>query len=413
MTKRGLAISITLGLFLAGTGLAGWAQPGPMQRTATAQSNAKDARAELARAQRAAQAATKRVNELQAEASNAQAAADKAARDMATLAARIQLAEAEIVESEARLALISDQKAVLDIRMAEKQQPVVRLTAALQNLARRPLAFSAMRPGSLNDTVHLRAVLEAAVPEIRRRTASLRGELARVRELEAQARETVAALRRDERQWRDRTKALAALELQQRRTSREASSTAMRENERALALGEQARDLDSLVSELDRAGALRRELAALPGPIIRPARPNDSQVPGLAQPMPKPTSTSPPAKLRLPVLGQTLAGFGASDADGISSRGITLAPRPGAQVVSPASGRVAFAGPYRGYGQIVIVEHANGWTSLVTGLAKTSVVAGDQLLGGSPLGSAGQRNPSITMELRHEGKPVNPLQYMD
>ncbi len=412
MTKRRLALSITFGMCLAGTALGGWAQS-DAGRQVGSPSDARDARAELTRARVAARNAAERVNELQAEASNAQAAADKAVRGMATLAARIQLAEAEIVESQARLALISDQKAVLDIRMAVKQQPIARLTAALQTLARRPLALSALRPGSLNDTVHLRAVLETAVPEIRRRTASLRGELARARELEAQARETLAGLRRDEYRWQDQAKALAALELRQRKASREANSTAMRENERALALGEQARDLDALVGELDRAGALRRELAALPGPIIRPARPDASQVSGLARAVPTPVATSAPSRLRLPVLGQTLAGFGASDADGNPSRGISLAPRPGAQVVSPAKGRVAFAGPYRGYGQIVIVEHANGWTSLVTGLAKTSVIAGDELLGGSPIGSAGQRNPSITMELRHEGKPVNPLQYME
>ena len=82
-------------------------------------------------------------------------------------------------------------------------------------------------------------------------------------------------------------------------------------------------------------------------------------------------------------------------------------------MVAPARGRVAFAGPYRGYGQIVIVEHINGWTSLVTGLSKTSVVAGDELLGGSPLGSAAEQNPMVTLELRRAGEPVNPLQYME
>lgn len=411
MIWRKLSLSLAIGAGLAFGAWSGWAQSGVDQPLDVA-ADPKDARAELVRARKAAEEAAQRVEQLQADASNAQASADKAVRDMAALAARIQLAEAEIVEGEARLALIADQRLVLDAQLARKQQPVVRLTAALQNMARRPLALSALRPGSLSDTVHLRAVLDSTVPQIRRRTANLREELARQRDLEVQARAALGRQRDNERQWRDQRKELAALETKQRNASRQASSDAMRENARALVLGEQARDLDSLVDELDRAGALRRELAALPGPIIRPARPVASQVVGRAAPRPRPTATAPPVGLRLPVLGRTLAGFGATNDAGLASRGITLAPRGGAQVVAPARGRVAFAGPYRGYGQIVIVEHANGWTSLVTGLARTSVVAGDELLGGSPLGSAAERNPAVTLELRRAGEPVNPLQYM-
>jgi len=411
MAQRALLLIFSFGIALGAMALTGWAQTNAEPVRPASEMSA--TRAELARARKAAQEASGRVNQLQAEANDAQASADKAVREMATLAARIQLAEAEIIESQARLALISDQRLVLDSRLAAKQQPLVRLTAALQNMARRPLTLSALRPGSLGDTVHVRAVLESTVPEIRRRTATLRSELARQRELEGQARAALDKQRGDERDWRDRRRALAALEVKQRDASRRANRDAMRENERALALGEQARDLDELVDELDRAGALRRELAALSGPIIRPQRPDASQVVAAAQPVPTPTATAPPAGLRLPVLGRTLIGFGATNDVGLESRGITLAPRGGAQIVSPARGRVAFAGPYRGFGQIVIVEHANGWTSLVTGLARTSVVAGDELLGGSPLGSAAQTNPSVTMELRRDGEPVNPLQYMD
>jgi len=81
-------------------------------------------------------------------------------------------------------------------------------------------------------------------------------------------------------------------------------------------------------------------------------------------------------------------------------------------VVSPAAGRVVFAGPYRGYGRIVIIGHEGGWTSLITGLARLDIRVGDNLVGGSPLGVAGQGQPTISLELRRAGEPVNPLQYL-
>jgi septal ring factor EnvC (AmiA/AmiB activator) len=106
-----------------------------------------------------------------------------------------------------------------------------------------------------------------------------------------------------------------------------------------------------------------------------------------------------------------VAGFGVAG-DGGTSSGLTLAPRPGAQVVAPAAGRVAFAGPYRGYGRIVIIEHEGGWTSLITGLARVDVRVGDRLVAGAPLGVAGQGQPQVSLELRRDNEPVNPLQYL-
>lgn len=405
------AMSLAITVFLFGA--AALLSSGAEAQIAQGLTDTGEARARLTRAQREAREASALAEQYSEQARVADRTAERSAREAAALAARIQQAEAEIVASETRLALITDQQRVLDARLAERQAPIVRLTAALQNMARRPLALSALRPGSLKETVYVRAVLETTVPRIRARTASLRGEVARGRELAASAQTAISDLRADEASLQERRNAMSALEARQRVESERVRGAAMRENDRALALAEQARDLDELVGELDSAGKLRRELAALAGPIIRPARPDASQVMGDAGPSPAPSSTAPPASLRLPVYGRTLRGFGSTGSNGVISNGVTLAPIPGAQVVSPASGRIAFAGPYQGYGQVVIIEHANGWTSLVTGLATLSASAGDRVVGGGPLGSAPAKEPAITLELRRDGSPVNPLQYMD
>lgn len=91
---------------------------------------------------------------------------------------------------------------------------------------------------------------------------------------------------------------------------------------------------------------------------------------------------------------------------------MTIVPRGGAQVIAPAAGRVAFAGPYRGFGRIVILEHGGGWTSLVTGLARSDVDVGEELVAGAPLGVAGVEDPEVTLELRRGQRAVNPLDYV-
>ena len=178
---RSLALAAALLLPLAAWQIAG-ADPAPAYRTAG------EAAAALAQAQGALAQARARGEKLEAQAQAATAAADRTAQEAAAIAARIQQSEAEIRISEARIALIDKERADLRLRMAARQEPLVRLTAALQLFARRPLAFSLLRAESLRDTVYLRAVLETMVPEVRRRTATLRSAIVRGRLLQEQAR---------------------------------------------------------------------------------------------------------------------------------------------------------------------------------------------------------------------------------
>ncbi len=372
--------------------------------------DAGDARAALATAQAQGEAARQRAVGLEAEAGKATAAADKTAHEAAAIAARIQQSEAALAASEARIVLISRDQQALQARLAVKQAPVVRLTGALQRLARRPVVLSLLRPGSVRDTMHLRALLETMLPEVERRTAGLRSELAQGLALQRQAEATRRDLRASQDELARRRTSLAALETRQRLASRDASGVADRESERALALAEQARDLGALTAGLDAAGALREQLAALPGPVLRPDRPDLAQV--VEPPSPSPSAGLGLAGYVLPVDGRLVAGFGEARAGLPQSRGIVLAPRGGAQAIAPAAGRVAFAGPYRGYGRIVIVAHAGGWTSVITGLASLSVRVGDELVAGAPLGAAGPVRPLLTVELRKDGVPTNPLELV-
>jgi len=370
-----------------------------------------EAGAQLARASRESRRAQSRAARLTREAEAATEAATRTAREAAALAARIQQAEADIEVARARHALVRGERAALTARLAEKQEPTARLAAALQTAARRPLALSALQPGSLKEVVYVRAVLDSAVPQIRARTAGLRAELDRGRALEADAARALAELRDSEQILRTRRADLAALENQQRIASRNARGAASREAERALGLAEEARDLNGLVERLDDIAALRRELAALPGPVLRP-RDLSAALVADAAPTPSASPGAPPRDFQLPVDGRTLLGFGALRDSGLASTGLVLAPVAGAQVVAPARGRVAFAGAYRGFGRIVIIEHDGGWTSLVTGLARTDVAVGDTVIGGSPVGVAGGRAAPVSFELRRDGAPVNPLQYL-
>ena len=153
----------------------------------------------------------------------------------------------------------------------------------------------------------------------------------------------------------------------------------------------------------------------LPGPLLRPAdlsAASPELTPEPDGPAPAPTRAAAPSDFQLPVQGRTVTGFGETRASGSRSKGIVLSPVAGGQVIVPATGRVAFSGPYEGFGRIVIIEHDGGWTSVVTGLARVDVEVGDSVIGGGPLGVAGAKDELIALELRNSGEPVNPLDYL-
>lgn len=361
------------------------------QQLLSAKAQSADAMARSAALERQAQAATD--------------AADRLKKRSAALAARIQSAEADISAGEARVALVGRRLAAQRAALAEQEAPLLELTASLQQLSRQPPVSVLAQPGSLTDMVHARAVLDAVMPVIERRTAGVRRELAQLRETRRQQSVALMALAASRKQLATRRDELTRLENEGRLRSRDLMSSARLEADRALGLGEKARDIVELMDTLEADGAVRAELAELAGPVARPRNPASGSP--TAAPPPTAEAELTEGAYRLPVVGRIVAGLGEVDDSGVRSRGITIAARPGGQVVAPAPGRVSFAGDYRGYGKIVIIDHGGGWTSLLTGMIALSASVGDSVDAGAPIGRAGADDAFITVELRRAGRPVD------
>ncbi|MEG3181515.1 murein hydrolase activator EnvC family protein [Sphingomonas sp. LT1P40] len=364
--------------------------------------------AQLQTANKAAKAAEARVRTLQAAAATERDEARRARTREAAIAASIQAAEAEIAAARARIAIVDRMLAAQRTRLAERQGPVARLIAALQSLARRPAILGIVQPGSTADIVHVRAVLATVTPIVRARTDDVRAEVARTRRLREGADLAVRSLHDGRARLENERLALVRMEGEHRLRSVGYRRDAMFESDRALALGEQARDLVDLMDNMGEAAETREALEALPGPLPRPG----AEGAGAPAAIVRDTRTPPP--YRLPVSGTVVTGLGELSAEGVRSRGLTLATWPGAQIVAPTGGRVIYAGKFRGYGNIVILDHGGGWTSLVAGLDRVMVRVGEQLIQGSPLGRAPPgETPRITVELRRKGRPVDLAQLLD
>jgi septal ring factor EnvC (AmiA/AmiB activator) len=361
-------------------------------------------RTALVRAKAQAEEARKRSEALEARSRAATNAANQTRDRIAALAARIQQSEADLRAGEARIAIIAGLQREQARRLALRQKPMVRLTAALQQIARRSPVLTLVAPGSVSDAVHRRIVLARIMPIVMERTRGLRAEIARSRELRQSADEALAAMGRTRDGLTLQRQTLANLEQRQRVASREYRASASLETERALAMGEEARDIGDLMEKIEDASVIRDALMQLPGPDPRPAQPGDAPLPTDRATT---AATAQAPAYRLPVVGEVVTGFGEVSESGVRARGLTIAAAPSATVVAPANGRVAFAGPFRGYGRIVIIEHGGGWTTLIANLDKLTAQIGDQVRQGDPLGGAGPNKPRIVVELRRQERPID------
>jgi septal ring factor EnvC (AmiA/AmiB activator) len=375
----------------------------PLLHAQNAQERAQDRRAQLESAKADAARAERRAADLERAAASERDQAAQARAQEAAAASRIEAAQAGIRASQAQIGLIDAQLQRQRTRLAERQTAIVNLVAALQSMARRPAVLALAQPGSVSDVVHVRAVLGATLPVVQARTADVRAELDRSRRLRAQGLAAVEALRDGRTRLEGERLALVKLEGEHRLRSRDLGRTALFESDRAIALGERARDIVDQMQATAGAADTAEALASLSGPLPRPA------ATGSAPPSPGPL---PP--YRLPVAGTIVAGLGEVSENGVRSRGLTLATAASAPVVAPAAGKILFAAPFRDYGRVVIIDHGQGWTSLIAGLDHVAVSAGDRVNQGSALGTAAAgEQPHVTVELRRRNEPVDLTALLD
>lgn len=354
--------------------------------------------AELTAARTRAAEARSRADALLDQASAAQSEAERTAAERDALSAEVEEAEADLTAANARIALLEGKQRERRARLARLQGPMVHLIAALQSYARRPAIYALTQPKAISDIVHLRAIVQSIGPRIERRTAAIRTEIARERRFQAQEMVARNALAQARGTLDDRRDRLAATEAGQRAEAGRIARDAEAEQLRAYNLGERARDIVEAGESRPDAEALAGRLAAMPPPKMR----------GTAD-----TWLRPKSVYRLPVTGRLLTGLGEATDFGYRSRGLTIKPSAGATVVAPAGGKVVFAGRYRSFGEIVIIDHGAGWTTLLTGLTDLSVNVGQMVAMGATVGVHDTASAGVTVELRRAGRPVDIIALLD
>lgn len=339
------------------------------------------------------------------------------------IAGRVRDIEGQITDTEGRLRPLDARELQIRASLESRRDEIAEVLAALQRAGRRAPPALIVRPEDALQSLRTAMLLGAVVPEMRARATKLAsdlGELVTLRKNISEERDRLAADR--DRLNSDRTR-LAALVQERQKNQVDAERDMEAERQRAASLSRQADNLQDLIAKMEqdvKAAAKAAAAAELKGtPAALNGKPDLGALKDPGRLSPAIAFASAKGLLPMPVNGPRIRNFGGSDGVGGQEKGISIATRPGAQVTTPCDGWVVYAGPFRSYGQLLILNAGGGYHVLIAGMERISVNIGQFVLTGEPVATMGSTSqvasilaaapsqPVLYVEFRKDGTPID------
>lgn len=322
-----------------------------------------------------------------------------------------------------RIAGLAERQRAAEARLTQRSAEIAPLLPLLARLRAYPAETLMAAPVPAEDSVRGLIVLRGLLQRIEADVRAVRAEQAAIASLQA---ELDAAMPRLSAALSTQSAAAEALDAQLRQTRevrRAAEEQAAEAAERAAAQATRADSLRSAIAEME---AARREAAAQARREAQEAtrlRREDTanaarqRQAAISRPA-GPGLAGPRSRVVSPVEGTVARVFGQATESG-QANGTSFTAPPGARVVSPCAGRVMFAGPFRSFGQLLIVDCGGGYHFVLAGFDRLDAAVGQSVAAGAPVGvmpgwdpRASTARPLLYVELRQDGQPVDPAPYL-
>ena len=331
-------------------------------------------------------------------------------------AANARAVEDRISASEARLTTLSTSEETIRRSLGSRRAVIAEVLAALQRLGRRPPPALLVNPEDALQAVRAAILLGAVLPDMKIEVDTLVADLSELVRVRSDIDAEREGLGRDLAALSQERTRMTVLVQERQRKQTEAEKAFDAEKARAAQLARQADSLKDLIAKLEQeiASAARAAGAAQVKADLKGA-PND---PGRLSPAI--AFASAKGVLPLPINGIKIREFGTPDGLGGTEKGLSIASRANAQVTAPCDGWVVYAGPFRSYGQLLILNAGGGYHVLLAGMERISVDLGQFVLTGEPVAvmgggpqsataiATGSKQPVLYIEFRKDGTPVDP-----
>jgi septal ring factor EnvC (AmiA/AmiB activator) len=337
-------------------------------------------------------------------------------------AARVRAVEASIDATQARLKPLDEQDVFIRKSLDERRAVIVEILAVLQRVGHQPPPALLVQPEDALQAVRTAITLGAMLPDMRVQADALAGDLADLQRV----RKTIVA--ENEHLSRDldllgRAQLRLNVLVEERQGKQAATEQALEaERARAADLARHVDTLKELIAKLESGldSATRTAHAEARSIEEDATRPDLSALKDPGRLTPAVAFAAMRGHLRLPVNGAKIRDFGSSDGVGGTQKGLTIGAHAGAQITSPCDGWVVYAGTFRSYGQLLILNAGGGYHVLLAGMERISVDLGQFVLTGEPVAVMGggsqvsaaaatkSKQPVLYVEFRKDGAPIDP-----
>jgi septal ring factor EnvC (AmiA/AmiB activator) len=341
------------------------------------------------------------------------------------IAARVRGIETRIGEAEARLRPLDAREIEIRGSLDSRRSEIAEVLSALQRAGRRAPPALLVRPEDALKSLRTAMLLGSVVPEMRARAEKLVGDLSELVSLRKAISTERDQLAQDRDKIREDQIRLASLVDERQKKQSAAEKDMEAEATRAVTLSRQVDSLQGLIAKMEqdvKSAAKAAATASLQGApaALSNGKPNLGALKDPGRLSPAMAFASAKGLLAFPVNGVKIREFGGSDGVGGVEKGISLASRAGAQVTTPCDGWVVYAGPFRSYGQLLILNAGGGYHVLIAGMERISVGIGQFVLTGEPVATMGSTSqvasilattasqPVLYVEFRKDGTPIDP-----
>jgi len=337
-------------------------------------------------------------------------------------AARVRDVEASITATQARLKPLDDRESSIRKSLDARRTAIVEILAALQRAGHEPPPALMVAPGDALQAVRTAIMLGAVLPEMRTQADALAADLADLTRVRKEIGGERGRLARD-LDLLGREQLRLSVLIDERQKKQAATEQALdAERARAADLARQVDSLKGLIAKLESSldPAARASVAEARSIEEDARRPDLAALKDPGRLTPAVAFATTRGHLRLPVNGVKIRDFGASDGLGGTQKGQSIATHPGAQITSPCDGWVVYAGAFRSYGQVLILNAGGGYHVLLAGMERISVDLGQFVLTGEPVAVMGggsqvsaaaatkSKQPVLYVEFRKDGAPIDP-----
>ena len=350
--------------------------------------------------------------------------ADRAAlnQQLIDTATHVRDIEASIDATQARLKPLDEREQVFRTSLEERRTVIVEVLAALQRIGRQPPPALVVKPEDALQAVRTAIMLGAVVPEMRAEADALAADLAELLRVRTDIDAEHARLNGDLAGLAREQLRLNILidERQQKQQSAEQALDSQKQH--ATDLAHQADNLKDLIGKLEQGLDSASREARLEARTIEEdaTRPDLAALKDPGRMTPAVAFAATRGHLHLPVNGTRIREFGATDGTGGTQKGLSIMARAGANITAPCDGWVVYAGPFRSYGQLLILNAGGGYHVLLAGMERISVDLGQFVLTGEPVAimgggsqvsstvATGAKPPVLYVEFRKDGTPIDP-----